>query len=94
MASSPYHTTFSDWLQYLFQHPESEPEWYYAEGEEARKLWDLTAQTEICVEYLTQLFEHADRLLEHLTGGIDGEPTCLTSSVNMSPLPAKHGTRK
>jgi hypothetical protein len=43
MSSSPYYTTFADWLQYLFAHPEAEPEWYYAEGEEVRKLWDVRA---------------------------------------------------
>lgn len=54
----PDTTTFSGWLRQVFDHPVTDPEWY----------WDIEADTSEpapleCVEYLTRLFEDSEPVL-------------------------------
>ena len=50
--------TFSDWVRHIFDHPVSDPEWYWAPDADTD---EPPAQT--CVEYLTQLFTDPEPIL-------------------------------
>ena len=50
---------FVQWVEHIFNHPVSDPPWYFRTDQET---WD--GEPETTVEYLTRLFESPERLLE------------------------------
>lgn len=59
MAKHPSNDpTFEQWIEWVFDHPVTEPEWY--QGENAER-W--TSSTVITIDYITRLFEAAPTYL-------------------------------
>lgn len=55
-------TGFEDWVKWVFDHPVSDPEWYWDENAE-----EWTASPVITVDYITRLLEEAPILLATYT---------------------------
>ena len=45
--------SFDDWIRYAFDHPVTDPQWYW---EDNRDVWDTAADPNITIAYLTSLF--------------------------------------
>src|SRR5207249_5002956 len=50
--------TFDDWIRYVFDHPVTSPQWYWAYGE-----GEFMPEPAECVEYLAELFRNPDVIL-------------------------------
>jgi hypothetical protein len=55
--------TYDQWIEEIFNHPVSEPAWYFAEANESYALWDLYRNhPQITLEYITRTFEESAKL--------------------------------
>jgi len=92
--------TFEQWVQTVFDHPVSEPEWYW--DEEFELLWEVLDLTDaLTVRYLTRIFLRPEPLnrysLEQVGQGICGVPggepelhwTCLEVMTKILDLPSE-----
>ncbi len=47
--------SFDEWIRFVFDHPVTDPEWYWAEDHD---FWDPTVQPRVTVSYLTKVFKN------------------------------------
>jgi hypothetical protein len=54
MENQIINLSFDEWIRYVFDHPVTEPEWYWEEHD----FWDPMVYPRVTVSYLTRLFEN------------------------------------